>query len=101
MINFQNEMIEIISSILPNFNHIETKRNLDSKCNMYKIFKRFFDLISSLILLLIISPVLILICLILRFTAEGEVFFLQERIGQNNSVFKYLSLLLCLKIALK
>lgn len=55
---------------------------------MYKIFKRFFDIMSALILLVIISPLLFFICLILRFSDEGEVFFLQQRIGKNNSSFK-------------
>jgi lipopolysaccharide/colanic/teichoic acid biosynthesis glycosyltransferase len=38
--------------------------------------------------LIILLPVFIPIVIILRFTAEGEVFYFQERIGINNSIFK-------------
>ena len=50
--------------------------------------ERFFDVVFSSLALLILSPLLILITLILRFSGEGEVFFLQERIGRYGEVFK-------------
>ena len=49
---------------------------------------RFFDLLFSIIALLLLSPFLVPIVLILRFTGECEVFFLQERIGKNGKKFK-------------
>ena len=49
--------------------------------------ERFFDIVFSALALLVISPLLILIILILRFSGEGEVFFLQERIGRHGKVF--------------
>ncbi|MCB0704411.1 MAG: sugar transferase [Saprospiraceae bacterium] len=55
---------------------------------MYLITKRAFDLIFALIALLILSPILILVMIILRLTAEGEVFYFQERMGQNNKTFQ-------------
>ena len=55
---------------------------------MYNFFKRVLDISVSLISLLILSPLLIPIILILRVTAEGEVFYFQERIGKNNSKFQ-------------
>lgn len=50
--------------------------------------ERFFDIIFSLLALLVLSPFLIPIALILRTSGEGEVFFLQERIGKDGKVFK-------------
>lgn len=50
--------------------------------------ERFFDLIFSSLALLAFSFLLIPIILILRFTGEGEIFFLQERIGKRGKVFK-------------
>ncbi|MDB4661729.1 sugar transferase [Gammaproteobacteria bacterium] len=50
--------------------------------------ERFFDIFFSGLALLALSPLLILIVLILRFSGEGEIFFLQERIGKNGQVFK-------------
>ena len=55
---------------------------------MYNLFKRLLDVIVSLIALTLLLPLFILIVIILRFTAEGEIFYLQERIGLNNSRFK-------------
>ncbi len=54
---------------------------------MYLIFKRIFDIILSTIAILLISPILILIILILKLTGEGEVFYLQERVGYKNKGF--------------
>ena len=54
---------------------------------MYKLFKRLLDVVVSLVSLIILLPVFIPIIIILKFTAEGEVLFFQERIGINNSRF--------------
>jgi len=55
---------------------------------MYKFTKRFFDILSSLIALIILFPLLFPIIILLRITSEGEVFYFQERIGMNNKPFK-------------
>ena len=52
------------------------------------MMERFFDIIFSVLALLVLSPFLIPIILILRFSGEQEVFFLQERIGKDGEVFK-------------
>lgn len=49
--------------------------------------KRVFDIITSLIALIILTPLFIPIIIILRFTGEGEVFYLQTRIGRDNKPF--------------
>ena len=54
---------------------------------MYKLSKRFLDIIVSLFALIILFPLLVTVIIILRLTAEGEVFYFQERIGLNNSRF--------------
>ena len=55
---------------------------------MYLIIKRVFDFISSLLFGLLISPFLLPIIILLRVTSEGEVFYLQERVGYKNKKFK-------------
>jgi lipopolysaccharide/colanic/teichoic acid biosynthesis glycosyltransferase len=50
--------------------------------------ERFFDITFSSLALLVLSPLLIPVVLILRFSGEGEIFFLQERIGRGGKVFK-------------
>ena len=50
--------------------------------------ERFFDIFLSGVALLVLSPLFVIIVLILRFSGEGEIFFLQDRIGKNGRVFK-------------
>ena len=55
---------------------------------MYKYSKRLLDIIVSLIALLLLLPIFIPIIVLLRLTAEGEVFYFQKRVGINNSNFQ-------------
>lgn len=50
--------------------------------------ERFFDVIFSTTALFLMSPLLILIIIILKFTGEKEVLFFQERIGKSGKSFK-------------
>jgi lipopolysaccharide/colanic/teichoic acid biosynthesis glycosyltransferase len=50
--------------------------------------QRFFDVLFSGLALLVLSPLLVPIAVLLRFTGEGEVFFLQERVGKDGKPFK-------------
>ena len=52
--------------------------------------KRFIDIILSTTAILILSPLLIPIMVILKFTGEGYIFYKQERIGQNDIPFNLL-----------
>ena len=49
--------------------------------------QRFLDLILSSLALLVLSPLLLPIALLLRLTGEGEIFFLQNRIGKGGKIF--------------
>lgn len=51
------------------------------------MLKRLFDIVTSVIALTLLSPIMLLVMLILRFTGEGSVFFRQERIGKDNKPF--------------
>jgi len=55
---------------------------------MYNFTKRLLDIVASIAALIILLPFFIPIIIILKFTAEGEVFYFQERIGINNSRFQ-------------
>lgn len=52
------------------------------------IFKRLFDVIMSLILILILSPFLIIISIIIKKEDDGSVFYRQVRITQYGKEFK-------------
>ena len=49
---------------------------------------RFFDILLSGMALLFLTPLLVPIIITLKLTGEGEVFFLQERIGKGGKKFK-------------
>ena len=46
---------------------------------MYLVIKRFFDFLFSLIALIILSPLLLIVIIILKFTGEREVFLFSEK----------------------
>ncbi len=50
--------------------------------------QRFFDILFSSIALLLLFPLFVPIVILLKLTGEGEVFFLQERIGKKGEKFK-------------
>ena len=50
--------------------------------------ERFFDILFSSLALFLLSPLLVPIGIILKCSGEGEVFFLQERIGKDGKLFK-------------
>jgi len=56
--------------------------------NMYRKIKLIFDLIFALMFLIIGSPFLLIIALLIKLSSRGPIFFLQERIGKNNNIFK-------------
>ena len=58
---------------------------------------RFFDILFSGIALIVLSPLLIPVMIILKFTGEGEVFYLQERIGKDGKPFKLIKFATMLK----
>ena len=50
--------------------------------------ERFFDIIFSGVALLLLSPMLAVVVIILKCSGEGEVFFTQERVGKDGTLFK-------------
>ena len=58
---------------------------------------RVLDFLFSAVALLVLTPLLLPICILLRFTGEGEVFYAQTRIGHNGKPFKLLKFATMLK----
>ena len=50
--------------------------------------KRLFDVVFSVILLLILLIPMVLIAIVVKVTSEGEVLYWSDRVGKNNIVFK-------------
>ena len=55
---------------------------------MYPIIKRFFDIVFSLVAIVILLPIFIPIIILLLLTGEHEVFFRQDRVGYRNKIFR-------------
>ncbi|MEJ9228296.1 sugar transferase [Peribacillus butanolivorans] len=53
-----------------------------------KLIKRLFDIVVSLIVLILFLPIWIIVAILIRTTSTGPVFFLQERPGLNKKIFK-------------
>jgi len=49
--------------------------------------QRFFDVLFSSLALVVLSPVLLPLSILLRCTGEGDVFYVQSRVGRNGRVF--------------
>jgi len=61
-----------------------------------RIIKRFFDIVSSIILIILTSPITIITSLIIKMDSKGPVFFSQRddgtpvyRVGQGGRLFRY------------
>jgi len=49
--------------------------------------KRFLDVVFSFLALVILGPLLLPIIIILKLTGEGEIFYIQERVGRGGNLF--------------
>lgn len=54
---------------------------------MYTFIKRFFDILFSLVVLVLLLPLFIPIIILLLMTGEHEVFYQQDRVGYKNRIF--------------
>lgn len=59
-----------------------------SRSLMYIFLKRAFDIIISLIGLVVLSPVFIITFIAIRLEDHGPAFFTQDRVGKDKAVFK-------------
>jgi exopolysaccharide biosynthesis polyprenyl glycosylphosphotransferase len=53
-----------------------------------KFLKRAVDIVFSIFFLLVLSPLLILISILIKITSDGPVIYIQERVTEENKIFK-------------
>ena len=53
----------------------------------YRFLKRSFDIITSLLMLVILSPAMLVISICIKCDSKGSVIFKQKRIGRNGKIF--------------
>ncbi|MBE9105206.1 sugar transferase, partial [Nostoc cf. edaphicum LEGE 07299] len=49
--------------------------------------KRLFDIVFSLTVLILFFPVYLILTLLIAFSSEGPIFYVQERVGKNYKAF--------------
>ncbi len=55
---------------------------------MYRhFFKRFFDLLFSILVFIVSSPILLLVAVAIKIDSKGPVIFVQERVGKDGRVY--------------
>lgn len=59
-----------------------------NKKRVYLLFKRIFDIIGALILLVLLSPVFLILAILIKLDSKGPVFYRQERITRYGKVFR-------------
>ncbi|MEH6991042.1 sugar transferase [Cytobacillus firmus] len=65
---------------------------INGKRNYYLPLKRMFDIIFSLIGIILTAPIIIIFSVLIKIETPGPVFFLQERVGLNGKYFKVIKL---------
>ena len=60
--------------------------------HVYEAAKRTVDIVLSLALIIVVAPLLLFLCLLVRSTSAGPAVFRQERLGRNKQPFTLLKL---------
>ena len=62
------------------------------KSSNYRVptFKRFLDIVAASCILLFLSPILLIIALLIKFTSDGPILYSSKRAGTNYKVFDFL-----------
>lgn len=55
---------------------------------MYQVLKRLFDIVASLLALIVLSPLLLIAVVGIEVSDPGPVFYMAKRVGRNNKVFR-------------
>ena len=62
---------------------VKEKYIVNDKKTVYKAIKRVFDIVFSLIGLILLSPIFLIISVIIKLDSKGPVFFVHSRIGEK------------------
>ena len=61
--------------------------NQNIKSLYYRFFKRFLDIVVSILLIIILSPIFCIIAILIKLNKRGPIIFLHKRVGKNNKRF--------------
>ena len=66
---------------------VDVSSRINRRFNL--VFKRAFDILASIIGLILLSPIFLSIAILVKLSSPGPIFFYQERIGRNGRAFKF------------
>lgn len=69
-------------------NKIILDKNKIHQAHFYNFVKRLFDIVASVLGLIILSPVFLIVAIAIKLDDNGPVFYNQQRIGENGKPFK-------------
>lgn len=52
-----------------------------------RVYKRLFDIITSILLIIVTSPILAILVLIIRLTSKGPAIYKNQRVGRKGNIF--------------
>jgi len=61
---------------------------MDPLTSTEKVIKRGFDMLVSMMILFVLSPVLLVVTLLIKLKSSGQAFYVQERVGKNGRMFR-------------
>ena len=59
------------------------------KGKFYAFIKRFFDIVCSLLAIIVLSPILLIIGLLVVCTSKGPMIYVSKRVGKNGRIFNF------------
>ncbi len=54
---------------------------------VYKIFKKFMDILLAFIGLIVLLPIFLILMILIKIDSRGPIFFKQKRVGKNKKLF--------------
>jgi exopolysaccharide biosynthesis polyprenyl glycosylphosphotransferase len=61
--------------------------NIINKRPFYQFFKNIFEFIVALFLIILLFPLFLLICFLVKITSSGPIIYKQKRVGKNGKIF--------------
>lgn len=68
------------------------KSEMEKKVYKTPFFKRTFDIVTSSVALLLLSPLLLVFVIAIRLESKGKVYYISKRVGTGYKVFNFLKL---------
>ena len=85
----QTNFVNNIDDVLISTDLVVVKeRSLIDKKKVYMTVKRTYDLVISGMALIVLAPIMLFICLLIKIDSKGPAILVQERIGENGKIFK-------------